>query len=156
MPSNPSICSSHWAAETNQGPRSGQRSIPERSNKDLSFECRTLVDGLSIGRAKSRRNRPSVQAARICREPLGQKNAATGGWLVELEPEGFDLYSIDFPAAIRRVSELASSLIRNQMSSNGLWVRLPCPPLFFQPLSKRVLVIDRIAKAGRRPVGLES
>ena len=30
---------------------------------------------------------------------------------------------------IRRVSELASSLTRNQMPSNGLGVRIPCPPL---------------------------
>lgn len=32
---------------------------------------------------------------------------------------------------IRRVSELASGLTRNQMPSNGLWVRIPCPPLLF-------------------------
>ena len=32
---------------------------------------------------------------------------------------------------IRRVSELASSLTRNQMSSNGLGVRISCPPLLF-------------------------
>ena len=31
--------------------------------------------------------------------------------------------------AIRRVSELASSLTRNQMPSNGLGVRISCPPL---------------------------
>lgn len=32
--------------------------------------------------------------------------------------------------SIRRVSELASGLTRNQMPRKGLWVRIPCPPLF--------------------------
>ena len=32
---------------------------------------------------------------------------------------------------IRRVSELASGLTRNQVSRKGLWVRIPCPPLFY-------------------------
>src|SRR4029079_781934 len=30
---------------------------------------------------------------------------------------------------LRRVSELASGLTRNQMPRKGLWVRIPCPPL---------------------------
>ena len=35
-----------------------------------------------------------------------------------------------FARAIRRVSELASGLTRNQMPRKGLWVRIPCPPLW--------------------------
>jgi hypothetical protein len=44
----------------------------------------------------------------------------------ELERRRTAAYITD---AIRRVSELASGLTRNQMPSNGLWVRIPCPPL---------------------------
>jgi hypothetical protein len=31
--------------------------------------------------------------------------------------------------SVRRVSELASGLTRNQVPRKGLWVRIPCPPL---------------------------
>lgn len=36
---------------------------------------------------------------------------------------------INWGLSERRVSELASSLTRNQVPGNRLWVRIPCPPL---------------------------
>jgi hypothetical protein len=39
---------------------------------------------------------------------------------------------LSLPLAVRRVSELASGLTRNQVSRKGLWVRIPCPPLYLR------------------------
>jgi hypothetical protein len=39
------------------------------------------------------------------------------------------------PVPIRRVSELASGLTRNQVPRKGLWVRIPCPPLSWEAVA---------------------
>ena len=67
-------------------------------------------------------SRPGSRPARLAAAQIGY----------ELERRRTAAYITD---AIRRVSELASGLTRNQMPSNGLWVRIPCPPPLFLPLT---------------------
>jgi hypothetical protein len=58
-------------------------------------------------------------------------SSATGPQLRQPPPTGLpSLHGPDrLEKPLRRVSELASGLTRNQVPRKGLWVRIPCPPL---------------------------
>ena len=86
----------------------------------------------------------------------GRNELACGAGALRLSRGGSRL---TLEELIRRVSELASGLTRNQMSRDGLWVRIPCPPLLFSAvlpafsagLLRASLDVPLSAQARRQP-----
>ena len=80
----------------------------------------------TIARPSHRRRRPQLSPDRIA--ALSPPLVAFGSCPVPAVARRADRSKFN---QVRRVSELASGLTRNQVPRKGLWVRIPCPPLSY-------------------------